>query len=381
MKYKRILLMVIFVSMLGFFIFLRQTDIMNSYFSVGKLQFLIKTLKDNYLYDIDEQAGEEGIYSGYVSALENSGTYYLNKEELKVAQIEMEGDTFSTGLHLVWSADQNYLIVTGVEENSPASKAGIKVGDCIVKVNEIQALAANSGEIVQLLFSVKPEAHLYELARGDKSFKVTLTPEKIDVKDLSIELMENVIYIKLNTVKPGTSQNIKDALDKMDTTKHKGIILDVRDLSTQNIEEVYQISDLFLEDNVAFKIESKEKGLVTYSTNKGAYKTPLVVLCDKGTSAGAEALVLALKEHAKVLGSSTEGNPYINEIITFKDGTGISVAYGIVSNRYGERLSKEGIEPDDKLYISKEEKQMLLEKGYMTHEEDSYLQAALAQFK
>ena len=46
-----------------------------------------------------------------------------------------------------------------------------------------------------------------------------------------------------------------------------------------------------------------------------------------------------------------------------------------------QKLQKEGIEPDDKLYISKEEKQMLLEKGYMTHEEDSYLQAALAQFK
>lgn len=381
MKYKRILLMILFTSMLVFFIFLKRTEIMNSYFSVAKLQFLIKDLNDNYLYDIDEEAGEEGIYSGYVSALENSGTYYLNKEELRVAQIEMEGDTFSTGLRLMWSVDQNYLIVIGVEENSPASKAGIKVGDCIVKVNEIQALAANSREITQLLFSVKSEANLYELARGDKSFEVTLKPERIDLKEFSTEIIENVIYIKLNTVKVGTSQNIKEALDKMDITKHKGIILDIRDLSTHNIDEVYQISDLFLEDEIAFKIESKKKGIVTYSAKEGAYKTPLVVLCDKGTSAGAEALVLALKEHAKVLGSSTEGNAYIKQIITFKDGTGMSVAYGKISNRYGERLSKEGIVPDDKLYISEEERQILLERGYITHEEDSYLQSALAEFK
>lgn len=372
--------MVLFVSMLGFFI-LRQTDIMNSYFSVGKLQFLVKVLKENYLYDIDEEAGEEGIYSGYVSALENSGSYYLNKEALKVAQIQMEGNTFSTGLHLMWSADQNYLIVTGVEENSPASKASIKIGDCVAKINEIQALAANREEIVSLLFSEKAEENVYELARGNKSFKVTLTPEKIDVKDLNIEQIEDVIYIKLNTVKKGTSQNIKEALDKMDATKYKGILLDVRDLSTQNIEEVYRISDLFLENEMAFKIETKKNGLVTYNTNEGAYNKPLVVLCDKGTSAAAEGLVIALKDHAKILGSRTAGSPYINEIITFKDGTGISVAYGQISNRYGEKLSKEGVKPDIEMDISEEEKQMLLEKGYITHEEDSYLQAALAQFK
>ena len=381
MKCKRTILIILFTSMVGFFIFLKKADIINSYFSVAKLQFLIKGLNDNYLYEIDEEAGEEGIYSGYVAALENSGTCYLNGEELKVAQIEMQGDTFSTGLSLMWSADQNYLIVIGVEENSPASREGIEVGDCIVKVDEIQAIAANSQEIVQLLFSVKKEAHLYELARGDKSFEVTLMPERIDLKEFSTEVIDDVIYMKLNTIKAGTSQNIKEALDKIDGTNYKGMILDTRDLSTQNIDEVYQISDLFLEDEIAFKIESKKKGLVTYHTNEGAYKTSLVVLCNQGTSAGAEALVMALKEHAKILGSSTEGNPYIKQIVAFKDGTGISVACGEISNRYGEKLSKEGVMPDIKLYISEEEKQSLLERGYITKEQDSYLQAALAQFK
>ena len=378
MKYKKILMIILFGSIIGFFIFLKKTEMMNSYFSVAKLQFLIKDLNDNYLYDIDEEDGEEGIYSGYLSAVGNNGTYYLNERELKV---EMEGDTFSTGLELMWSADQNYLMVIGVEENSPASKAGIKVGDCIVKVNEIQTLAANSNEIARLLFSVENQANQYEIARGEESFEVSLTPERIDLKDISTELMDNVVYVKLNTIKDGTSQNIKEALDQIDVTKYKGIILDTRNLATHNIDEIYKISDLFLKDEIAFKVESKKKGLVTYNTHEDAYNKPLIVICNKGTSAGAEALVLALKGCAKILGSSTAGDAYIKQIISFKDGTGMSVASGEISNRYGEKLAKEGVMPDEKLYISEQEKQILLERGYVTHEEDSFLQAALAQFK
>lgn len=381
MKDRRILSGILIGILIAFVVFIKKSEYINSYFSMGKLQFLINDLNEEYLYDIDEKSGEEGIYSGYLAAVENSSTYYLNKDQLEVAKIEEKGDAFSTGLGLMWSADQNYLIVSSVEKNSPADKKGIQPGDCIVKINDIPAIAANSDEIVQLIFSDKSEMNHYELVRNKENLKVDLASEEISLEEFSTEiLMNEIIYIHLHAIKKDSNLRLKETLDKMDVNQYKGIILDLRNLKTNNAEEIYKISDLFLDEEVAFKVINKKEEITTYNTKQGSIGIPIVVLTNGGTSSGAEALVLALKEHAQIIGASTAGNPYFSKLVTFKDETGMSVASGIICNRYGEKLSKEGIEPDIKLYLTEEEKRIILERGYTTHEEDSYLQAALKSF-
>ena len=80
MKYRKLILGgSILVIAVGAILFGKR-ERLNGYFSAVKLQFLINYMKDNYLYDIDESKGLEGIYSGYVDALGNNGTYYLDKE-------------------------------------------------------------------------------------------------------------------------------------------------------------------------------------------------------------------------------------------------------------------------------------------------------------
>lgn len=381
MKDRRILSGILIGILIAFVVFIKKSEYINSYFSMGKLQFLINDLNEEYLYDIDEKSGEEGIYSGYLAAVGNSSTYYLSKEQLEVAKIEEKGDTFSTGLELMWSADQNYLIVSSVEKNSPADQKGIQPGDCIVKINDIPAIAANSNEIVQLIFSEKSETNHYELVREKENLKVDLASEEISLEEFSTEiLMNEIIYIRLHAIKKDSHLRLNEALDKMDVNQYKGIILDLRNLKTNNAEEIYKISDLFLDEEVAFKVINKKEEITTYHTKQGSIQIPIAVLVNGGTSSGAEALVLALKEHAQIIGASTAGKPYFSKLVTFKDETGMSVASEIICNRYGEKLSKEGVEPDIKLYLTEEEKRIILERGYTTHEEDSYLQAALKSF-
>lgn len=380
MRQKKIGIGVVFILIIIVFIIFKENDLSNGYFSKGKLRFLTKYTKEASLYEIDEAAGLEDVYTGYLEALGNSETYYLNKHKLRSAQVTKAGNSFGVGLKLMWSLDEHYLIVVDVLDHSPAQRAGVKIGDCITKINELQTVVANSSKLTELIYSAEKEIVTYEIRRDKDTIVVDLIPEEIIIEDLKQQVMDDVLYVKINSVKTGTSSRLESALKQMDENC-KGLILDLRDLSTDLVEEVREISDLFLEEEIAFKIQTKADGVVPYKTTAGSYDIEVILITNSRTRCGAEALVSALENRAQILGGNTGGDAYIKKIVAFDDGTGMSVASGVISDRYGEQISDEGIEPDVRLYISEEEKVLMFEKGYIDYKQDTYLQEAIKRLQ
>lgn len=261
--------------------FLKGVTSYNSYFSVGKLRVLKECIDDTYLYDIDELALQEGIYSGYLTGLENEDTYYLTASEMKALDDEIE--------------------------------------------------------------------------------------------DLEVHPLKDGVYIKLKAIQQGTSEKLEQAL-----IQQEGLILDLRNLDTDNIEEVQKICNLFLEKETIFKLETKEKGMQTYETTEGSNPLPIVLIINQDTKSGSEALVLALAERAISVGNMTGGDPYIKKIIPLEDGTGVSVAYGKLYDQYGRALS--AIMPDEEVILSKEQILKLLKQDTITLMQDPFMIVALQKF-
>lgn len=379
---KKIRLWMVCILVFGVaIIFISKKEVINAYFSTVKLQFLTSYTSKHYLYDFEEQTGMEGIYSGYLQGLSNSATYYLNEDDLKAASVQMKGNYYGTGLSLMWNLDGHSLIVTDVVKNSPAEREGIQIGDHITMVDGIKVLPSNEQEILTKAFSNAREPIQFIIENDDGSKEIYLIPEEVSVEDIILELIDNVMYIKLNTIKEGTSVHLKEMIDEIPTTSYKGIILDVRGLSTDNLEEICKISDLFIDSGIAFKEKSKGEHINIFTTEDGAYDADMAILMNGTTLGGAEALVLALKERATLYGSDTGGLLYTKKIISFEDGTGMSVASGKICDRYGKQLSEEGIEPDERLYLDEEEQINKLVNGYITRDEDSYLEAVLEKFQ
>lgn len=376
MKYKKIFFGSIIIFLIGVIVFFKERKLLNGYFSSVKLRVLLKCMNEQYLYDVDETAGAEGIYNGYLSALDNEDTRYLNKVSLKSAKIQAKGNEFGVGLRMAWSQDEHYLVVIEVLEHSPAQKAGIKIGDCITKIDDVQIISTNYSELVNLIYNETDEEVHYEIRRDGEVFEIELKPEEIILEDFREEMIQDILYVELKHIKEGTSDRLKEVLQKQGT-KSNGMILDLRDLETDNVEEIRKISDLFLDEGIAFKVQTKAQGVESYKTEEGSYDINMIVLTNTGTKSGGEALVLALQERAQIIGSNTGGDAYIKKIISFEDGTGMSVASGSICDRYGKQLSKEGIEPDIRLYIDKDEKLQMLESAYR----DSYLQEAIKRLK
>lgn len=362
-------------------IFINKREVINAYFSTVKLQFLTSYTSAHYLYDFEEQTSIDGIYSGYLEGLDNNVTYYLNKDDLKAARAQMRGNYYGTGLKLMWSVDGHSITVTHVIKNSLAEREGIQVGDKITKVDGIKVLPSNEYAITMKAFSNASEPIQFTIENGDDITEVNLIPEEVSLEDVTLELIDKVMYIKLNTIKEGTSVRLKEMMDEVATSLYKGILLDLRGLITDNLEEVCQISDLFLQNGIAFKEASKDEHIRIFTTEDGAYDTDMAILMNSTTLGGAEALVLALKDRATLYGSDTGGLLYTRKIVSFEDGTGMSVASGKICDRYGKQLSEEGIMPDVRLYLDEEDQMNKLVNGYFTRDKDSYLEAVLEKFQ
>lgn len=362
-------------------IFIKKSEVINAYFSTVKLQFLTNYTNKYYLYDFEEQMGIEGIYSGYLGGLDNRVTYYLDQEDLKAASAQMRGNYYGTGLKLAWNLNGHALSVTEVIPYSPAERAGIEIGDQIIQVEDIKVLPSNEREVVSKAFSNANEPITFKLEHNSEVKEIILIPEEVSLEEITLEIMDTVLYIKLHTIKEGTSSRLKEQMDQIDTELYQTILLDVRGLETYNLEEVCHISDLFLEEGTAFKEKTKDEKMQVFTTQEGAYDQPLAILMNSTTLGGAEALVLALEERATLYGSDTGGLFYTKTIVNFEDGTGMSVASGKICDRYGKQLSEEGIEPDERLYLDEESQINKLSEGYIEKEEDSYLKAVLEKYQ
>ena len=357
----------------------------NAYYSKSKMEVINKYLTSRYLYDVDSVDQEQiadSIYANYVGGLENQATYYLGVDEFKQAEAAEEGNYLGVGLKMTWESDGHSILITEIIPGSSAEKANLQVGDHIVAIDGIEVVSVNRKQVVDKLEYTGEKEITYKVKKKDGGQEeiVALKAELVLLDDLSYEIKDQVGYIKLESIRNGTSTHLETIMKELDEKQVKGIILDLRELYTNNVEEVSKISDLFLDKGIAFKLKQGKEKLKSYEMTSGKYEKKVVLLTDRYTGGVTEALVSALKDVAVQMGTDTYGLAYVSELIPLQDGSGLSVATGILYDKYGEALSDKGIEPDQMVFMTEAEKVEYIEKGSVSKENDSLLKKAMEQF-
>lgn len=377
-KHKKTYIGVVVVATVILLILIGTRQLFNDYFSSVKLQYIESYLGGNYLYEIDEEAGMKNIYAGFLGGVQNDVTYYLKKDDFRATQIQDKGHYFGTGMMMMWHMNGQSFVITEVIEDSPADQAGIEAGDEIIQVNEIPVRMANSHVLTQKMFSHGKEPVTFSLVGEKGKREVTLMPEEVMLHDIESRTIDDKLYIRLRTIQSETADRIKTFIVAAEQIGCKGVILDLRDVYSHNIEEVAEICDIFLNQDTAFKIKGKADQMTVYQMTEQATTMKLCLITNTGTKGATEAIALGLQERAKRVGSDTAGLKYTRSLIALEDGSGMSVASGIIVDQYGNELPKEGLAPDVRVYIGKEEKLQLLEKGRVNFEDDSFIKAALS---
>lgn len=183
----------------------------------SKLKFLSRQINKLYIGELNQQKLNDGIYTGYVEGLENPTSYYLDEIEYKANLAYEEGKAISTGLAYTWGLDGNHLVITDVVANSPADKAGIKIGEQIVKVDNVKVIYSNEAALAKILSNAEEGSSNTYIIRKDATSserKIKLTKALIEKPSLKSDQIGEIGYIKLKNITSGTSNQVKAALDQ-----------------------------------------------------------------------------------------------------------------------------------------------------------------------
>tara|TARA_B100001079_G_scaffold76905_1_gene66157 strand:- start:101 stop:946 length:846 start_codon:yes stop_codon:yes gene_type:complete len=240
-------------------------------------------------------------------------------------------------------------------DNTPASRAGVKAGDYIVKINDIQVQGKSLSEAVDLMRGpVGTDIEITVRRRGKKKALVfKITREIIKVASVKSKIIdEKTGYLRLTSFNENSSSQIKDKIKEFKKNgKVENYILDLRNNPGGLLSQAIKISDFFLDNGEIVSTRSKSK----YENRKWFAKKgdilngeTIVVLINYGSASASEIVAGALKDHKRaiLIGENSYGKGSVQSIIPLKNSGAIRLTVSKYYLPSGKSISEIGVKPD-----------------------------------
>lgn len=301
---------------------------------------------------VDRQKMVWGAISGALGSLGDPYTVFFPPEEKKLFESEIRGSFGGVGMEI--GIKKGILTVVAPLKNTPASRAGIKAGDKILKIGEEETLDMTTEEAVKLIRGPEgTEVKLLLLQKNkEKPREVTLTREVIKIPVLDTEIREGGIFIiKLYNFSERSPYEFREALRKMKASGSTKLVLDLRNNPGGFLEAAVDVASWFLDTGKIVAREKFKNGDEQLYRSRG-YKPfgelSLVILVNEGSASASEIVTGALLDHgiAKVVGEKTFGKGTVQELIDVTDNTSIKVTIARWLTPNGDDITKNGIVPD-----------------------------------
>ncbi|WP_053983283.1 S41 family peptidase [Niameybacter massiliensis] len=357
-----------------------------SFYNKAKANALKQVVQAKYIGEGLDEDMLEGIYRGYVYGVGDTYTSYLSEEAFNKEQTEAEGNYLGTGIRFTWGITNQYLIVTEVIPNSPAEQAGIIVGDKIFAVDGIKALGSNETKIYEKLIYNGTDPVVYTIKNNDETEtrEVSLVADVVKINLIESELLDNGVgYVDLDGLVNGSTQQIGTQIDELINKGATSLVLDLRSVYSDNLEEVQKLCDLFLDEQVVFSVKHKDGTVTPYKTEDGKYDLPLAVLTGTYTEGVLEAFPAAIQalDRGVLVGEETAGNGTTQVRVPLEDGSGLSITTGLVLDAKGNQIKDNGVVPSVVQKTITENSLELVTTGTLKLENDVILQKAIEVLK
>ena len=313
---------------------------------------------------IDESAALYGSVAGLVNSLGDPYSIFLDPELAEIFNQEISGNFEGVGVEIALKNDK--LVVVSPLPDTPADRAGVRSGDHISRIDDIDT----SG--LSLDFAVT-------LIRGEKDTKVTLTilrseeePQEIEITREAIQMEsvdweiketpkgQKVGYIEIFHFSEDTESLFLEAANAILLESTDGLILDLRGNAGGYLAEAINIASEFVEDGVIF-IEKDAAGIETKfeddSRQPKFSNMKTVILINGGSASASEILAGALRDNglAEIVGEVSFGKGSVQELEEFTDGSLLKLTVAKWFTPSGLSIDEEGIEPDHLVELSEDD--------------------------
>ncbi|MDA9626835.1 S41 family peptidase [Candidatus Pelagibacter sp.] len=326
-----------------------ETDI---YKKIDLFGEVLEKINKQYVDEINQSESMDSAINGLLQSLDPYSSY-MSPEIFQEMQTETSGEFGGLGIEVGMEA--GVVKVIAPIDDTPASKAGIKAGDYIVKIDNVQVQGKSLSEAVDLMRGlVGTDIELTVRRRGvKKALTFNITRKIIEVQSVKSDLLENNIgYIRLTSFNDNSSNQIKKKIKKLkENVNLKAFILDLRNNPGGLLSQAIKISDFFLENGEIVSTKSRKKSENRkWFARKGDItegKT-LVVLINYGSASASEIVAGALKDHKRaiILGENSYGKGSVQSIIPLKNKGAIRLTVAKYYLPSGKSISEVGVRPD-----------------------------------
>ena len=329
--------------------FSENTDI---YKKIDLFGEVLEKISKEYVDEVDQSKSMDSAINGLLQSLDPYSAY-MTPESFEGMQTETSGEFGGLGIEVGMEA--GVVKVISPIDNTPASKAGLKAGDYIVKINNTQVQGKSLMEAVDLMRGpVGSSIEITVRRRGVKKALIfNITREVIQVQSVKSELIDNNIgYIRLTSFNENSSEQIKEKINKLNKNKDlKGYILDLRNNPGGLLSQAIKISDFFLENGEIVSTRSRQASENRkWFAKKGDLTNgkTLIILINYGSASASEIVAGALKDHKRaiILGENSYGKGSVQSIIPLKNRGAIRLTIAKYYLPSGKSISEVGVTPD-----------------------------------
>ena len=332
----------------------------NIYDKIDLFGEVLDKINKEYVEEIDQSDAMDAAINGVLQSLDPYSAY-MSPKTYKEMETETSGKFGGLGIEV--GMEFGVVKVITPMDGTPAEREGVKAGDYIVKINEIQVQGKTLSEAVDLMRG--PVGSKLEITIRRKGIKKALvfeiTREIIEVKSVKSKIIDdNVGYIRLTAFNENSSKQVRDKIKKFKKKNINKYVLDLRNNPGGLLSQAVRISDFFLDNGEIVSTKSRKSSENRkYFAKKGDIINgeTLVVLINYGSASASEIVAGALKDHKRaiLIGKNSYGKGSVQSIMTLKNKGAIRLTISKYYLPSGKSISGTGITPDIEIEESSDE--------------------------
>ena len=316
------------------------------------LQTYRELIDKYYLGEVNEENLKEGAVRGYIEGLGDPYTEYISKEEMEEYMQDTLGNYVGIGIYMTTNTKNGHIVVLATMKGSPAENAGLKPGDEIIRVDGEDCTTKNSTEVSNKIKGEEGTTVKLEILRDNQTLTFEVKRENIKVNPVEGKVVnDNIGYIKFTSFDETTAEDFKTTYEQLASQNIQSLIIDLRNNGGGLVDQAVDIADYFLEKGqvVIYEVDKNGNEEAEMSENDPIINIPVVILTNENTASASEILAGSLKDYGKatIVGTTTYGKGVIQQILSFKDGSGLKITTEEYQTPNHNKINKIGIEPDE----------------------------------
>lgn len=314
--------------------------------AANALQEVFDIIRTRYVDSVNIDTLRENAINLMMDELDPH-SIYLPPVELKEANEDLSGNF--EGIGIEFNQIRDTVNVTYVFKGGPSDKAGILIGDQIIKVDD-KSLTGKNIDIFKIRTAIrgpKGSKVKLDLLRNGNPLTATVTRDNIATPSVTAYYMldNKTGFIKLSKFTNSSYREFMEALQDLKNQGMTQLIFDLRGNSGGYMDQAIEIVDEFLSgDKLIVYTQGVHSPKTEYRCKRaGIFETgKLAILVDELSASASEIVAGALQDwdRAVVVGRRTFGKGLVQEPFLLSDGSALRLTVARYYTPIGRSIQK-----------------------------------------